>query len=405
MRILHLASYSPFGGVESYTLDLYQELEARGHENVVLFDGHVIDGLTRPGRLTEKVTLSGPRGKAAAESAVRAQTLAALRRYQPSVAITHTTASPLVGEVFVDSVPTVHFAHTYDGICASGALYHARTNRVCELAGTPNWQCILHAYTSRCNTRRPVVLAEMYRRSRSSRPWLSRVDALVCGSQFVASRHHAAGFDADLVHVAPYPVPSRSTPPIPAGERSPTVVFAGRLVESKGLLTLLEALRRVRGDITLIVAGDGHDRPRLEAATRELGLAERTSFLGALPRESVRELFARASLVVLPSLWPEPMGIVGPEALDSGTPVIASDIGGVREWLIPGVTGLLFPPGDADCLARLIDELVDDESMRAHLGMQGRDLVARRFSIHAHTEQMLSVVERAVAHRASTRSE
>src|SRR5690606_6979050 len=100
-----------------------------------------------------------------------------------------------------------------------------------------------------------------------------------------------------------------------------------------------------------------------EARAMSLGCADRIELREWVDRASVRAIYSGATVLAFPSLWPETLGIVGLEALACGVPVVASDIGGVREWLRPGETGIPVPPGDAGALAAGLHDLLFDESM------------------------------------------
>ena len=124
----------------------------------------------------------------------------------------------------------------------------------------------------------------------------------------------------------------------------PCVLFVGRAVEAKGIRDAIDAWRRSRSDLPFVVAGTGPLRREIEAAGIEV--------LGWLDRRRLSATYRRAAVVVMPSRWQEPFGIVGLEALTLGTPVAAWDSGGVREWHPGGE--LLAPWGDVDGLARTI---------------------------------------------------
>lgn len=165
------------------------------------------------------------------------------------------------------------------------------------------------------------------------------------------------------------------------------VLFAGRVVPQKGLHVLVRAAREV--DAEFVVCGDGWQLPRIERLARRLGVAERFRFRGWLtPDELAREL-AQACVVTMPSLWPEPFGLVGIEALASGRPVVASATGGIPDWLTDEVSGSLVPPGSAQALAAALNELLDDPQRCASMGEAGRADVARRFSRERHVEEIL----------------
>jgi glycosyltransferase involved in cell wall biosynthesis len=149
------------------------------------------------------------------------------------------------------------------------------------------------------------------------------------------------------------------------GFDGPTLVAAGRLVRQKALGVALEALQRCEG-VELVLAGDGPDRGRLEARARELGLERRTRFVGAQPRERVFELLAAADAVLLSSDWENfPHAVV--EGLAAGTPVIATDVGGVGEVVADGVNGLLVPSQDPTALAGAIRRFFGDPALRDRL--------------------------------------
>ncbi len=124
----------------------------------------------------------------------------------------------------------------------------------------------------------------------------------------------------------------------------PCVLFAGRVVEAKGIREAIAAWRRSGSDLPFVVAGTGPLRREIEA--------EGVEVLGWLDRRRLSAAYRRAAVLVMPSRWQEPFGIVGLEALTLGTPVAAWDSGGVREWHPGGE--LLVPWGDVDGLARAL---------------------------------------------------
>ncbi len=142
----------------------------------------------------------------------------------------------------------------------------------------------------------------------------------------------------------------------------------------KALDVAIEAVAAVDG-VSLVVAGDGPERSRLESLVTSRGLESRVRFLGARPRETVFELLAAADAAVLSSSWENfPHGVV--EALAAGTPVIATAVGGVGEVVTDGVNGLLVPRGDAGALAAAIRRFLGDPELRERLRAAARGSVA-----------------------------
>jgi len=176
----------------------------------------------------------------------------------------------------------------------------------------------------------------------------------------------AWGVDESRVSVLPNP-----SPPLPElrprdelraelGLDGPTLAFAGRITAQKSLEVALEAVAAVDG-VSLVIAGDGDERARLEALA-----GPRVRFVGALPRQRVLELFHAADASVLSSSWENfPHTVV--EALAVGTPVLATTTGGVAEIVEDGVNGLLVASGDAEGLAVAIRRFFEDDGLRERL--------------------------------------
>ena len=100
--------------------------------------------------------------------------------------------------------------------------------------------------------------------------------------------------------------------------------------------------------------------------------------------------------MAFPSLWPETLGIVGLEALACGVPVVASDVGGVREWLGDAQTGLLVPAGNPAALAEAVQRLLNSCQLRQSFGRNGIDLIRRQFSPGRHLDILLEIYKRSV---------
>jgi glycosyltransferase involved in cell wall biosynthesis len=166
--------------------------------------------------------------------------------------------------------------------------------------------------------------------------------------------------------------------PDPATPRAarPTFLYVGRLKRYKGVEVALRALAEARGqpagaDLSLEIAGQGDDRPRLERLAQELGLAAAVQFLGFVTEEEKRRRLRRAWAVVFPSAK-EGWGISNVEAAACGTPALASDSPGLRESVRDGETGYLVPHGDAGRLAERMLALAGDPALVERLGRGGR---------------------------------
>jgi glycosyltransferase involved in cell wall biosynthesis len=197
---------------------------------------------------------------------------------------------------------------------------------------------------------------------------------LVVPSRYLAEIAAGWGLDPGRLEVLMNPAP----PPAdvePEQLEAGTFVFAGRLTEQKALPIALEALRDLPA-ARLAIVGDGPELASLTGRVRELGLTERVTFTGSLPREAVLRYLAGARAAVLPSAW-ENLPHAAVEALSVGTPVVATAVGGVPEVVHDGENGLLVAPGDVPAFTEAMRSVLEDDALRARLAAAAQPSVAR----------------------------
>ena len=171
----------------------------------------------------------------------------------------------------------------------------------------------------------------------------------------------------------------------------------GRLVSDKGVDLLLEALALLRQQHLaprLTIIGDGPERPALQAQAEAAGLSHQVSFLGPLSGEPLRAALARHRVIVMPSRWAEPFGIVALEGMACGCVPIGSSGGGLAEAL--GNAGLVFQTGSAQQLAACIASLLADETLWRRLQAAGAAQL-REFHPATVAARYLTVLEAAHA--------
>jgi glycosyltransferase involved in cell wall biosynthesis len=225
-------------------------------------------------------------------------------------------------------------------------------------------------------TGRPYVVqvwgtdVELFRRvPRVARAVLRRARLVIAASSALADAAGALG--AKDVRV----IPSGIDIPPDVGEEAepPEVLYAGRLSEEKGVLELVEAAH----DLNLVVAGDGPLRGRVPQAR------------GFVPNDELQLLYARAAVVACPSRR-EGFGVACLEAMAHARPVVASAVGGLRDLVVDGETGLLVPPRDPEALRSALERLLGDRELRLRLGAAGRERARERFSWDSVTEATIA---------------
>jgi glycosyltransferase involved in cell wall biosynthesis len=175
------------------------------------------------------------------------------------------------------------------------------------------------------------------------------------------------------------------------------LLYVGRVVPNKGVATAIKALALLPEEARLDV--DGYGAPEvldeLAALARSVGVSERVTFVRS-PRAALADRYRDADVVLFPSEWPEPFGLVPLEAMARGTPVVATGTGGSGEFLHDGVNCLLFPPGDPAALADAVSRLAADPSLRGRIA-EGGARTAREMTIDRYAQRLEAVHQAAAA--------
>ena len=186
----------------------------------------------------------------------------------------------------------------------------------------------------------------------------------------------------------------------PQGEKEDDLIlFAGRITRGKGLHVLLKSLDYLKRSVRLVIAGSAdwsltyhQDILRCIKKKNQMG-KHKIEYVGALDQRSIIECYQKASIVVLPSFM-EAFPVVILESLSCETPVIATPVGGVPEVIRNGDNGLLVPVNNPLKLAEAIQYLLDNEDVRVRLGLEGRKLIERSFSLNVIARKLFSIYTR-----------
>lgn len=214
-----------------------------------------------------------------------------------------------------------------------------------------------------------------------------------CNYSFVLSQYMRQnllmnGWEADKIGLL---IPEAL--PAPAVEKNgqslqPTVLYVGQLIRGKGVDLMLKAMAQVSLPYRCIILGRGNDEQYLKKLAMDLDLATKVEFLGWT--DDVSAIYAQADLVVVPSRWQEPFGLVGLEAFAHGKAVIAFDIGGISQWLKHKQNGELVLAGDYSRLAKAISRLLKDPALRKRYGEAGYKMICADYN---HTRYLDSIVK------------
>ena len=288
-------------------------------------------------------------------------------------------------ECWQERIPVVWHPHDQRPICATGlSLYRGSTCERCT-DGRDYWCILRNCRGNLFESSAYAIRNAVHRRFKFFQRY---VHVTVVWSEFLRQRLLKEGFHHEHTLVVPHPVsvPEKAADPA----RGSYVAYLGRLSPEKGIRTLLEAAARVP-DIPFHIAGD------LKSMNGEINhVPANVKLVGWLERASIPEFLAKARLSVLPSVCFETFPTAALEAMSHGIPVVGSRIGGIPEAVLDGRTGLLFDPGDSEQLAERIQSLWHDPQLCAHLGAEGREMVARQYSADAYFASLIQAYELAI---------
>ena len=322
---------------------------------------------------------------------------AVLREHHPEVVHVHNTF-PLLSDAVLYAcrdarVPVVATMHNYRLVCSNGTFF--RSGTVCHdcTQGLPVRAVVHGCYRGSHAATVPVALARGLHRQ----AWRSLVSAYVFISASQRDLHRAVGLAPDRVFVRYNLIPRQSRPRM---ERTPTVVYAGRLHEVKGLRLLMAGWDRYRREsgkpgLNLVIAGGGplEDEVAAWASTRPS-----VEMTGTVSRDRCAELISHARAILLPAAWEEPFGLVAVEAMAAGVPPIAAGHGSFTELITPGVDGILFSPGDPAALALAIADVERNPEQYEVYGDQARKTYEQRFDPQQSVEELLEIYRFAITH-------
>ena len=382
------------GGVESYLAAIIPALRKRGHSIALLF-------VRRRTGASLVSDVDGPVVGVDSHELDRAFT--ELRAWRPDVCFSNNMAPLDVESRALAEWPVVKFMHGYFGTCVSALKTHEFPNGVsCNRTLGP--ACLALYGPRHCGVLTPSALVSGYRWARAQQRLLPQYARVVIASDHMADEYARHGAPRERLAMLPlFPsLPIKLT--ADAAPRD-SILFLGRMTSLKGGDVLIRAVSRASADLRralrLVMGGDGPQR----TAWQRLAVQERVDaeFPGWLDENRRINALNNATVLAVPSIWPEPFGLVGLEAASRGVPAVAFDTGGISQWLRHQVSGLLVPPADGFAgMARGLATVLDNPELRDRLSA-GAIATAREMSLDVHADALERVLVTA-AHRSRVSS-
>jgi glycosyltransferase involved in cell wall biosynthesis len=388
MRILVAHNRYQFSGGEDAVV--------RDEVALLLRHDHVVELLQQ-----DNEAIHGLRGKVIASASAfysagsRKRIKHVIQNFHPDMVHVHNWFPMLSPSIIMEAdesgIPVVQTLHNFRMLCANALLY--RDGVVCTdcVGKSLPVDGVVHGCYRGSRAGSAVVTAA-YAFHRFVRTW-DRVDLFIAVSGFEREILVSGGLPAEKIVVKPNFVGSDTW----KAERNEedVALFVGRLSPEKGIGTLLSAWKTGKIPLGLKIVGDGPMTDEVRScAAGETGI----EYLGAQPPDAVYREMAKAKFLVFPSEWFETFGRTVVEAFAQGTPVLAADLGAVRELVEEGVTGYRFSPGNVDALVagtRRFPTGKDYEQMRSNC----RNLFLRRFTAEINYTLLIDIYARAIAAR------
>lgn len=341
-----------------------------------------------------------PHRFALTDSDTAAATREALAAFDPDVIYVHKMADlAVISSLVASGRPLVRMVHDHDIYCMRSYKYDYFSRRICTRPAS--LACIIPCLAS--VVRNPAggfpVKWVSYGAKKKEIDLNRQFDRMVVVTTYMRDELLKNGFAADRIRIHA-PVPRMGDPDLRSSfsDRN-LILYAGQIIRGKGVDVLLEALARVRSPFECIILGDGNHRPHCEALSHRLGLADRVTFKGFIPQEELKAYYRECSVVVISSVWPEPIATIGLEVMRYALPVVAFDAGGIKDWLLDGQNGYLVPWMDRDAFAGRLDQLLTDKAQARRMGDAGLRLVSDRYDFDGYIRDLESLFTEVTASR------
>jgi glycosyltransferase involved in cell wall biosynthesis len=301
-----------------------------------------------------------------------------LRQFRPDLVYVHKVGDlKLLQALLQSGLPVIRMVHDHSLTCLRSYKYNYFTRKICRRRASLFCVFPCLATLQRNTTGTLPIKWGSYNAKQREMILTKTCDALVVYSQHQKDELVRNGFKPAQIEIC---VPIRSD-----GNRSQVssfgpgnvLLYIGQIIRGKGVDVLLQALAKVQVPFRCNIVGGGNHQAYCERLCKRLGLSGRVRFCGYVPPAQLQKFYLEASAFLMSSLWPEPFGMSGPEAMRYGLPVVAFDAGGIGEWLKDGQNGFLVPWKDTEAFAARIEDLLKQKNLARRLGQCGQDWVKR----------------------------
>ncbi len=311
-----------------------------------------------------------------------------IRSERPDIIHVHNVYYPVFIGMLQEFCPVVRTIHDYRFLCPNLMKIQARKGEIC------NANVGLECFRSGCLSYKKPMDYRHLMFILLEREVSMGYDRHIVKSRYMRDVLVSNGFNRDRISVLPLCTEIVESKDLLPKNR---ILFAGRIAPEKGLDILCEALKSLPMYFKATFAGGGIIENDIKRLVDRLGLRDKVDFVGWLSPAELSKAYLESTVVVVPSMWHEPFGLVGLEAMAHGRPVIAFNVGGIPDWLEHGETGFLAKQGDIEGLASRIRLILGDHGLAVKLGQNGKRIIKEKFNSKQNTRNLLSIYEQVLS--------
>jgi glycosyltransferase involved in cell wall biosynthesis len=320
------------------------------------------------------------------------QIKAIVNHVNPDIIYIHQVLNPHIIDLLASIKPSIRFEHGFRLSCITGRRLPRNNKNICEYS--PGLACFMRAYSQKCSPRNPLVAIRRMKDFYLNKKAHNKLSKIIVASNYIEALLLKSGYRNNRLEVIPYYTILPELSGLNEKSQVPVIVCVSRMEAEKGIDYLLRALSMVKIKSKVFIIGEGTQLPYLKKMAKSLSDKHEIIFSGWIENSDLTNFYSQATLAVVPSIWPEPFGIIGIEAMANRTPVVAFDVGGVSEWLIDGQTGYLIPQRNEKALAEKLSFLLENPDVAKEMGDRGRNLVEKRFVPEVHMKNLLALFKK-----------
>ena len=311
-------------------------------------------------------------------------TINLIKQYEIDLVIFHNIFSIKYLENISSIVPCIAFIHNFNLTCINGLhAFHFPTIKTCSKK--LDIFCYFNYFLLRCYWK------GKYDTIKSMKKLLKKFNGFIVTSDFMRGLLLKNGVDEELIRK------NGLFSTIPESEISSNqlneefdILYLGRLVKEKGIDIFLKKYMRKKSKI--VIVGDGYYKEKVtKILTTKFKRGNIINWIS--DKTELIKLYKQSKVVILPSIYPEPFGLVGLEAMALKKPVVAFDVGGISEWLKDGVNGYLIKEGDWSEFISKVNYLINNPQLRLKMGGDGLKMLKEKFTFQCHYQQLIKDIQ------------